>query len=221
MSKFIVIAALMAVITIVQGYFRISSVQAKSLSMMSGYIPPERDPEFRPMVKKSLLVDDVYNPNDYLPLPKQGDVVLSEGKWKGDQIVGLIRSIREAFYGNETTWIADVVPMREGKIEKIYCIDRSQKSLAVSINDLKPVKFFYVRSENGYNVTFKANSTTVALRAPSYRKIDKSLKIPMKVCVPSLYPVAYLIILLFQTINNQSLEIEMENYAELKNRCEN
>lgn len=147
----------------------------------SGYISPEKDPEYRSMVKKSLLLDVVDDVTQTYPLPKEGDVVLCQGKWKDEQIIGNIRSLRKAFYGNESGWVADVIPLTEGKTENVYVVNKGAKSLSLSTAELKPVKSFYVRSENGYKISFKPNSTVVSLRAPSYRKIDATTKLPQKV----------------------------------------
>jgi hypothetical protein len=147
----------------------------------AGYVAPEKDPEYRSMVKKSLLLDAVEDVTQTYPLPKEGDVVLCQGKWKDEQIIGNIRSLRKSFYGNETGWMADVIPLTEGKTENVYVVNKGAKSLTLSTAELKPVKSFYVRSENGYKVSFKPNSTVVSLRAPSYRKIDANTKLPQKV----------------------------------------
>lgn len=147
----------------------------------SGYISPEKDPEYRNMVKKSLLLDVIDDVTQTYPLPKEGDVVLCQGKWKDEQIIGNIRSLRKAFYGNESGWVADVIPLTEGKTENVYVVNKGAKSLSLSTAELKPVKSFFIRAENGYKISFKPNSTVVSLRAPNYRKIDATTKLPQKV----------------------------------------
>ena len=165
----------------------------------SAYVPPEKDPEYRGMVKKSLLLDSI-NESDTYPLPKEGDIVMYEGKWKGENVLGSIRTLRSSFYGNETGWIADIIPLKEGKSENVYNINRDSGSMSVSTKELKPVKFFYVRSENGFRLTFKPNATSPSLRAPAYRPIDESTKSFKK------------------KINAAKVERTMEDYESLKLR---
>eukprot|EP01035_Chromulina_nebulosa_P018580 gene18580-24306_t len=176
---------------------------------LNGYIPPERDPEYRTMVKKSLQqpLIDLENPLNFTreeirPLPREGDVVLCQGKWETEEILGNIRSLRESYYNNETTYIADVTPLKEGKSDSVYIIDRSSRSLSMPITKLKPVKFFYVRSENGYRILFQSNTTQYALRAPSYRSIEPGAKLPTK------------------AINLVTLEDDMMDYNVLKRRLQ-
>lgn len=179
--------------------FKNPSVNGKRSMSLHGYVPPEKDPEYQGMVKKSLLIDEI-NVNDTFPIPKEGDIVAFDGKWKGETLLGSIRTLRPSFYTNETGWMATVMPLKEGKSENVYCINREAKSILISTKDLSPVKFYYVRSENGFRVTIKQNTTMPSLRAPSYRAVDGSSKPPKK------------------AVNLKTLEADMTDYGELKKR---
>lgn len=184
-----------------------SGVNIKQNSLkLNGYVQPERDPEYRNVIKKSLLLDPIgtiLNENDTLPIPKEGDVVLCPSSWSKDTGLGLIRYLRESVSSNnETTWTADVGILKEGKSQNVFVIDKSLKPITTSTDNLKPVKFFYLRSENGYKISYKENSTVAILRAPRYKAIDKSIQLIKK------------------SINTDTLENDMNSYEILKTRLQ-
>jgi hypothetical protein len=167
--------------------------------LYSGYIAPEADPEYRKMVKPSLLRKPLVVGADgnataaavaaalefALPLPKEGDIVLSPDgiDWPGEEKYGRIRFLREqqapqqkqdsSTLANATAWYADIVPLAEGKSKDVFVVDKRAKSILLPIANLRPIQAFYVRAENGYKIAFEPNSTKVILRAEAYRNLTK------------------------------------------------
>lgn len=114
------------------------------------------------------------------PEPRVGDVVSYEGKWQDESSLGRIRDLqlRNDTDGNQQ-WFADVIPLKEGKSEAVYVIDRDGKSTFEELIKLKPVRSFFVRAENGYRIAFRSNSTTeVVMRAPKYRSVSSDFTLP-------------------------------------------
>jgi hypothetical protein len=156
---------------------------------LNGYVPPEADPEFRSMVKKSLrrpikvpggsTETATIDVQAALPLPREGDIVLCPGKWKGETVLARVRFLQ--YIGTSESWVAEVIPLKEGKSVGIYSVDKNAKAYTEKIDQLQPVRSFFVRSENGYKIAFKKNSTEVVKRAPSYRSIPQDYTIPRKV----------------------------------------
>lgn len=185
---------------------KISPSSSCTVIYMSGYVPPERDVEYRKMVKKSLLKPVITNdPSTIqideeiaLPIPKEGDIVLCPGKWKGESVLGRIRFMRYS-QPNEA-WVAEVIPLMEGKSNNVYVVDRKASSLSEKIASLRPVLSFFLRSENGYKISYRKNSTEIILKAPSYRPLNAEFKFPQKV------------------INETVLASDMVTYAEIKTR---
>ena len=158
----------------------------------SGYLAPELDPEYKNMIKKGSFIskgDD--NP---LPLPSEGDIVEYPGKWLSERSLGLLRSVE---LSNET-WMGDVLPLVEGKSNNFFCIDVLSSSSFVPVTTLSPVKAYFVRSENGYNVSMHAPQTDdkgyvtrgrPLLRASTYRQLDLDFVFPRKAKVTISLPV--------------------------------
>ena len=174
---------------------------------MSPYVPPEEDPEYRSIVKKSLLRptreerDQTYSEIDSeasLPTPKEGDIVICPGKWKGETVLGRVRFLQ--YTTARECWIAEVSPLKEGKSEQVFVADKATKALTVPISQLQPVRSFFVRSENGYRVNLKKNSTEYALRAPKYKNLTADFQLPAK------------------SLNMTTLEDDLERYEALKTR---
>ena len=99
--------------------------------IMMGYIPPEKDPEYRPMIKKSLLKpmggdESAGAMKIKLPVPKEGDIVGCPGKWEGEVMLGKIRFLQ--FSNSSKVWNADIVPLIEGKSNSVWVVDRSSRS---------------------------------------------------------------------------------------------
>ena len=183
-----------------------SSSSSCTVVYMSGYIPPERDAEYRRMVKKSLLKPIITSdPNSVnineevaLPVPKEGDIVLCPGKWKGESVLGRIRFMR--YSQPSEAWVAEVIPLMEGKSNNVYVVDRKAASLSEPIASLRPVLSFFLRSENGYKISYRKNTTEIILKAPSYRSLAADFKFPQK------------------AINETVLASDMITYAEIKAR---
>lgn len=172
-----------------QSATRISKCRvAHSVRMMSGYVPPEEDEEYRGSVQKSLqrpvkvkdLNGEIINAQQLLPLPAEGDIVLCPGKYKNERILARIRFLEKMSSSND--WIADLSPLKEGKSVDIFSLDSQAKSTSAKIVELTPVRAFFKRSENGYQVKYKMNSTEFILRAPAYREMPSNFTLPIKVC---------------------------------------
>lgn len=151
-----------------------------------GYVPPEKDPEYRPMVKKSLLKPLEGEDADMalqikLPVPKEGDIVGAPGKWEGEVQLGKIRYLE---YSNSSkTWSADIVPLVEGKSESVWVVDRGSRSFLESIDKIRPVQNFFMRSENGYRISFRGNTTStenLVYKSPGYRELTPTYQFPKK-----------------------------------------
>lgn len=155
------------------------------IPLFSGYLPPEKDPEYKSMMKKSLwapeLLDEIDDIN-FLPNPKEGDIVLCPSLWRDEKVLGLLRNI---FYKNET-WLAEVLPLTEGKSNGVYIIDKDAKYLEALVIDTAPVKAYFVRAENAYNISttlsikLGKNVSEPVLRAPGYRVLDSTFVLPKK-----------------------------------------
>ena len=154
---------------------------------MMGYIPPEEDEEYRGSVQKSLqrpvkvrdINGDIIGSQQLLPLPCEGDIVLCPGKYKDEKILARIRFLQ--FMSSTNDWIADLTPLKEGKSVDIFSLDSQAKTTTAKITEIKPVRAFFKRSENGYQVKYRLNSTDYILRAPSYREIPSNFTLPVKV----------------------------------------
>jgi len=167
------------------------------------YLPPEKDPEYKNMIKPSLLKPFEQLSAEALelsfPEPKVGDIVTYTGKWEDETLLGRIRDLQ--FRDDKGKWFADVVPLKEGKSEAVFLIDRDGTSSFEDVTLLKPVRSFYVRAENGYRVAFRGNSSTeVIFKAPKYRPIGQDFELP-KVA-----------------INQEVRQEAMMEYEELKSR---
>jgi hypothetical protein len=94
-------------------------------------------------------------------------------------------------------------------------VDKDARVLTVNITDVAPVKAYFVRAENAYNITMKAISTPSnsnekslnvvlkpVLKAPTYRKLGQNFSFPIKV----------------KRLNATDLESDMEAYQRLKPR---
>ena len=165
-----------------------------------GYVSPERDPEYKDMVKKSLLpASDIELQSDsLLPIAKEGDIVQYPGKWPGELALGRIRFVR--FIEAKDSWVVDIVPLMEGKNENVFVVDRNAGTFFESVDRIAPARSFYLRNENGYKIAFRKNSTEVILRAPSYRAMDSSYVPPTK------------------TFDIETLQSDLVLYGDLKSR---
>jgi len=166
-----------------------------------GYVSPERDPEYRDMVKKSLLLPEQATELQsaaLLPIAKEGDIVQYNGKWPGDMLLGRIRFVRYA--ADKDTWSADIVPLKEGKSENVFVVDRNAGTTFEPIERISPVRSFYLRNENGYKIAFRKNSTDVILRAPTYQVMNSTYVPPAK------------------PFSKEVLEDDLKRYEELKLR---
>lgn len=164
---------------------------------MSGYISPERDPEYRTMVKKSLLQPELQT-ESLLPIPREGDIVQYPGKWQGELQLGRIRFVR--YSSEKEAWVADIVPLKEGKSENVYTVDRNAGTFFENVENIVPVRSFFLRNENGYKIAYRKNTTNIILKAPAYRVMNSTYVQPSK------------------PISLDVLAEDMKRYEELKNR---
>lgn len=158
----------------------------------SAYIPPELDPEYQQTkVQKTYTEDSKYIPTPInltctntssiksesysYPLPKEGDIVFHSGRW-GDKYLGRIRFLR--YLEKNQCYFAEIVPLKEGKSANMYVLDTSGQTEYLSVNEVSPVRALFVRSENGYKITFKEGTSEPILRAAQYRKVDKTTYTP-------------------------------------------
>lgn len=153
-----------------------SSVNSRLSSRLHGYVRPELDPEFSKQAVPSYnALSDL---NATLPIPKEGDIVRCSASWGvggknwEDNRLGRIRFLR--YNPDKDCWVADISPLQEGKADKVFSIDRNAKSFFESVDTLQPVQAFFMRSENGYKVAMKKNSTEVILKAAGYRPLDQT-----------------------------------------------
>jgi len=149
---------------------------------MSRYLPPESDPDYstklaNPKLRNRILYENATE--DEFPLPYEGDIVQYSGKWPGEVDFGKIRFL--TFNEGKNEWFADIVPLKEGKSENIYCVDKDAMANFVSIKEIVPLRSFYVRAENGFKIAKQSNSSLPVSRAPRYRTIEKSFKMPSQV----------------------------------------
>lgn len=174
---------------------------------MMGYVPPEEDEEYRGSVQKSLqrpvkvrdINGEIIGSQQLLPLPCEGDIVLCPGKYKNEKILARVRFLQ--YQASTNDWIADLTPLKEGKSIDIFAIDSQAKSTSAKVSEITPVRAFFKRSENGYQVKYKMNSTTeFVLRAPTYREVPSNFTLPVK------------------AINATVLEDDLVRYEELKKR---
>eukprot|EP01038_Epipyxis_sp_PR26KG_P010868 gene10868-14586_t len=204
--------------------------------LFAGYVPPERDPEYRNVVPKSSVtirktstkslpagdnvdqsIDDDSSKN--LPIPKEGDIVKYSGRW-GDIQVGRVRFLQ--YVDNYNEWFADIVPLKEGKSENIFTIDRNSKAEYLSISDLSPVKNAFMRNENGYKLYFEKknkqiddnNNSNNNKEKAAYSKINNVVLRSEKynIDIPKDYNIRS------KTLDYQKLESDMEDYEKLKIR---
>ena len=154
----------------------------------SGYIPPELDPEYRKDAftgKAQNLKSNAVKLNisdsemATLPLPKEGDIVLFTGRW-GDEQIGRIRFLQ--YVEQYETFFADIIPLIEGKSENVYILDKNSNAEYIRVDEIKPIRFYFVRAENGYKVyKEKKNPQKFVPKAAGYGKIDKDYNFRSKV----------------------------------------
>ena len=78
--------------------------------------------------------------------------------------------------------IRQCLPRREvGEAVDIFSLDSQAKTSTAKVTEIKPVRAFFKRSENGYQVKYRLNTTEYILRAPSYREIPSNFTLPVKV----------------------------------------
>ena len=166
-----------------------------------GYIAPELDPEYSDRVPRTNLL----NINSTLPTPKEGDIVQCSTSWGvrvknwEDFRLGRIRFLR--YNSDRKQWIADVAPLEEGKSDRVFVVGKDAKTFFEPVSTLKPVQSFYLRSEDGYKVAFKKNSTEIALKAVGYRSLNESFVPPAQ-----------------KSVDLATLRDDLESYSSLKSR---
>jgi hypothetical protein len=89
-----------------------------------------------------------------LPTPKVGDVVRYRGKWADDIALGEIRGLQ--YIAPRQKWIADVLPLKEVGSQQ-YARQRGWGTSVQDVDTLRPVRAFYVRSVNAFQVSAVEN----------------------------------------------------------------
>jgi hypothetical protein len=149
----------------------------RNFKLFSSYLPPEQDPEYKdrsiaPNLKTNYnFIDN--NPSDFmsvLPLPSENDIVKYPSKWPGNSDIGRLRNVFRST--EQGPWLCEIIPMMEGKSDNILTVDKKAKIEIRPLSSVQPVRSYFVRSENGYRVSFKVNSTEVILKAPLYNSLD-------------------------------------------------
>eukprot|EP01041_Mallomonas_annulata_P006793 gene6793-13755_t len=182
---------------------RIAHRPVNIIDMSSKYVSPEGDPSYRNIAVNPTPVLSPMNSTEIdaaSPLPKVGDIVQYPGKWKGEYDIGKIRFL--SFNKSKMKWIADIVPLTEGKAENVYSTDRGARTFFEDVDTLRPVRSFFLRSENGYKIAFRPNSTDAVLRAEGYRSIDQDYVVPVEQV----------------KLNLTILEEDLDTYQKLKTR---
>jgi hypothetical protein len=85
-----------------------------------------------------------------LPTPKVGDVVRYRGQWADDIALGEIRGLQ--YIAPREKWIADVLPLKEVGSQQ-YARQRGWGTSVQDVDTLRPVRAFYVRSVNAFQVS--------------------------------------------------------------------
>ena len=116
----------------------------RTIVNMGGYVPPEEDKEYRTNVKVSLRrptreeresAGEDMNPEVFLPIPSEGDIVLCQGKWQGEMTLGRVRVVQ--YNTAKSCWNAEIVPLCEGKSNNVYIVDKKAKLLIDNIANIK------------------------------------------------------------------------------------
>ncbi len=114
------------------------------------------------------------------------------------------------------SWVAEVLPLEEGKSKGVFSLDKKGRALVVPLAETSPVKAYFVRAENGYNISMDGSSRP-ALRAPSFRVLSSNFTLPRKksVSIAVRLPVT---LTRSQILNAESLAVDMAAYSQLKKR---
>ena len=171
------------------------------------YVPPELDPEYnkdiRASTKSNLINPNTtlnvqMNQNELFPIPKVDDIVRFKGKWENSYEYGRLLNL---YYQNQSkSWMADIIPFMEEKANQVLIVDKKSKIVTEPLQSLQPAQSYYVRSENGYKLVYKKNSTEVALKGLKYRDLDADFVFKTK------------------NFNITSIQKDYSDYNDLKNR---
>ena len=105
--------------------------------------------------------------------------MLFKGKF-GDEQIGRIRYLQ--YVAQYESFFADIIPLKEGKSEDVFVLDKNSNAEYVRVSEIRPVRFYFVRAENGYKLyKEKKNPQKVVLKAPGYGVIDKDYNFRSKV----------------------------------------
>jgi hypothetical protein len=155
--------------------------------LYGSYVPPEKDPEYKDtsaMPSMSTLSKELENTQPIIdfdfvcPLPAENDIVQYPSKWTGDFDVGRLKSVY--YIDKSDMWMSEIIPLIDGKSDNILMVDKKAKLEIQPLSVLKPVRSYFVRSENGYKVSFQKNSTNIVLKAPKYKTPDKDFTFKSK-----------------------------------------
>eukprot|EP01031_Cornospumella_fuschlensis_P027972 gene27972-33778_t len=165
------------------------------------------DPEFRKDAKKLAASGPLSpTPDDQtaeeakfasLPAPKEGDIVQYVDDYNASQI-GKIRYLQ--YIDSYNSFYVDIIPLAEGKSPGVFVINRKAKAEYKPLSQVRPVKAYYLRSDDGYKVSFKKDTKEVVLKASQFKPVDKSYGANRK------------------TINFDAITNDFQDYQELKKR---
>ena len=171
------------------------------------YVPPELDPEYNKDIRASTKSNPInpnttlnvqMNQNELFPIPKFDDIVRFKGKWENSYEYGRLLNL---YYQNQSkSWMADIIPFMEEKANQVLIVDKKSKIVTEPLKSLQPAQSYYVRSENGYKLVYKKNSTEVALKGLKYRDLDVDFVFKTK------------------NFNITSIQKDYSDYNDLKNR---
>lgn len=177
----------------------------RKFMLFGTYLPPEQDPEYRDRsISSNLKTNESFidiEPSDFvsiLPLPCENDIVKYPSKWPGNSDIGRLRNVFRS--KEQGPWLCEILPMKEGKSNNILTVDNKAKMEIHPLSSVQPVRSYFVRSENGYRVSFKVNSTEVILKAPSYNSLDGGFEFRRVV------------------VNSTALASDFQSYSALKTR---
>lgn len=113
-----------------------------------------------------------------LAVPKIGDIVTFEGKWKDESGVGRLATLQ--YIADRGQWIADIVVFKEIEPGLYRETKRGRASEYMDVTALKPVLASYVRETDGWRVPIDKATGLVRPSAPAYI-IDDTFELPKPV----------------------------------------
>ena len=113
-----------------------------------------------------------------IAVPKIGDIVTFDGKWKDESGVGRLATLQ--YIADRGQWIADIVVFKEIEPGLYRETKRGRASEYMDVTALKPVLASYVRATDGWRVPIDKATGLVKPWAPAYI-IDDTFELPKPV----------------------------------------